>query len=64
MFFILSLIILSCNNETKDNQIPMSDNIGNIDTIFICDIKENIDVIQDINDVAFLNDSTFFIISN
>lgn len=64
VFSLLSLIILSCNNKTKEDIGSFSNSIVNIDTILICNLEENIDIIQNIDDAAFLNDSLFFIISN
>lgn len=61
---LLFVTFASCNTESKESKISTS-NINNaIDTTFICDLEENIDVIQNIDDAVFLNDSTFFVISN
>ena len=61
---LLLVTLVSCITDNKESKISTS-NINNaIDTTFICDLEENIDVIQNIDDAVFLNDSTFFVISN
>ena len=62
--FILGLCILSCKNSTQDRQSLKSNNFGKIDTTLICFLEENIDVIQNIDDAKFLNDSIFIVITN
>ncbi|KUK59652.1 MAG: hypothetical protein XD81_0756, partial [Bacteroidetes bacterium 38_7] len=41
-----------------------SDLFHKIDTTLICTLEENLDIIANIDDAAFLNDSIFFVISN
>jgi hypothetical protein len=60
LYIVLILIISSCKNKI----IHDGDPINNIDTIFICNLKENIDIISQVDDAKFINDSTFIIISN
>lgn len=64
LFFILGLSIISCKNSSKDNHTSQLDRFNNIDTSLICTLKENIDLIQNIDDAQFLNDSIFFVITN
>mgnify|MGYP001235035648 CR=1 FL=1 len=64
LFFILGLSIISCRNNSNENHNSKLDGSKNIDTTLTCTLKENIDVIQNIEDAKFLNDSVFFVITN
>ena len=61
---LLLVTFASCITDNKESKSSTSNLINAIDTTFICDLEENIDVIQNIDDAVFLNDSTFFVISN
>lgn len=65
LFFLFGLCIISCRNSSKQQfQNLKADRLYNTDTTLICYLEENIDVIQDINDAKFLNDSIFIVITN
>ena len=61
---ILLVTFANCKTDNKESKSSTSNLSSAIDTTFICDLEENIDVIQNIDDAVFLNDSTFFVISN
>ena len=61
---LLLVTFASCNTNNKENKSSTSNLSNAIDTTFICDLEENLDVIQNIDDAVFLNDSIFFISSN
>lgn len=61
---ILFVTFASCITNNKESESSTSNSNNAIDTTFICDLEENIDVIQNIDDAVFLNDSTFFVTSN
>ena len=64
LFFILGLYIISCRNNSNEKHNSKLERSKNIDTTLTCILKENIDVIQNIEDAKFLNDSVFFVITN
>ncbi|RNC63224.1 integrase core domain-containing protein, partial [Proteiniphilum sp. X52] len=65
LFFLFGLCIISCKNSSKQQfQNLKADRLDNIDTTLICYLEENIDVIQNIDDAKFLNDSIFIVITN
>lgn len=64
IFLILGVCVLSCKNSSKEKHSMKSDRFSNIDTTLICNLEENIEVIQNIDDAKFLNDSIFFVITN
>lgn len=58
--FSLLIILLSCKNTTKHNETT----ITTVNTLFICNLNENKEIISQIDDADFLNDSTFIVVSN
>ena len=64
IFLMLGLGVLSCKDSSKEKHCVKSDHYGNIDTTLICNLEENMEVIQNIDDAKFLNDSIFFVITN
>lgn len=66
--FILCIVIVSCrgNKSSEGTHSGMiSENAhGGVDMVLMCELHENIDVIQNINNAVFIDDSTFFVISN
>ena len=61
---LLLVTFANCKTDSKEGRSSTSSLSRAIDTTFICDLEENLDVIQNIDDAVFLNDSTFFVISN
>lgn len=61
---LLLVTFANCKTDSKESRSSTSSLSRAIDTTFICDLEENLDVIQNIDDAVFLNDSIFFISSN
>ena len=66
--FLIGLFIISCKGNKSSEVIQigtMSKSSHNeINMALLCELQENIDIIQDIDDAVFKDDTTFYIISN